>query len=327
MKKYLFALLIGFTSYAYAQIEPVATYEGGDLYFVPAKLTKKGVAFMYSYHNDWESGKNWFTIFDDNLQVVKQAQIEPEILNYQTRTVTSQRRFFVKNGGTRASFDSSNEGYFLDEDWTVISDVTENKADLHQWITGFEVYEDNNNYHSRYMYLSQTLFNDDEDFEFLRDHYDVMPLSYSSSDDPTPGSVSMARPTFGGEECDEYTYDYDYDLGGLVYTLTRYKIYGGLKLTGTDIVSLDGTVKKTLDGISSFGTVVAINGNYYVTGYDYATSKYGLYKIATATTSLSRVAEISSETKNNATYNMSGVRVRPDTKGIVIRNGQKVYNE
>lgn len=326
MKKYLFALLLAFTVNAYAQIEPVATYEGGDLYFVPAKLTKKGVAFMYSYLNDWESGKTWFTIFDDKVQIVKQAEIEPEILNYQTRTVTSQRRFVLKGGGTRAA-DSSNEGYFLDDDWTVISDVTEDKSDKNQWITSFEVYEDNNNYHSRYMYISQTLFNDDEDFEFLRNHYEIMPLTYCAEDDPTPGAVSMARPSIGGEECDEYFQNYDYDLESIVITLIRRKVYGGTKVTGTDIISLDGTVKKTLEGISSFGTVVAINGNYYVTGYDYATSKYGLYKIASTTTSLSRIADISSETKNNVTYNLSGVRVNDNTKGIVIRDGKKVYNE
>lgn len=326
MKKYLFPVLLTISANAFAQVEPVVTYEGGDLYFVPAKLTSKGIAFMYSYRNDWETGKTWFTIFDDNVQIVKQAEIEPEILNYQTRTITSHRRFFVKDGGTRAA--SSDEGYFLDDDWTVVSDVTENNTESNQWITSFEIYEDNNNYHSRYMYISQTLFNDDDDFEFLRNHYEIMPLSYCAADEPTlPGTITIERPTFGGEECDEFTRDYDYDLGGYVFTLKRYKVYGGTKVTGTDIISLDGTVKKTLEGITSFGTVVAINGNYYVTGYDYASSKYGLYKIATATTSLSRVANISSETKDNTTYNLSGMRVKANTKGIVIRNGQKVYNE
>lgn len=324
MKKYLLALLLTLSANAFAQIEPVATYEGRDLYFVPAKLTSKGVAYMYSYRNDWQTGKTWFTIFDDNVQVVKQAEIESEILNYQTRTITSQRRYFKKVGGTRAA--SSDEGYFLDNDWTVVSDVTEDKTQSNQWITSFEVYEDNNNYHSRYMYISQTLFNDDDDFEFLRDHYEIMPLTYCAADNPTPGTMTPTRPSFGGEECDEYTQDYDSELGGYVITMKRYKVYGGTKITGTDIISLDGTVKKTLE-ITSFGTVVAINGNYYVTGYDYASSKYALYKLATATTSLSKVADISSNTNDNTTYNLSGLRVKANTKGIVIRNGKKLYNE
>ena len=231
----------------------------------------------------------------------------------------------MKSGVTRAAGDTE-EGYFLDDDWTVISDVTENKTEVNREIEGFEVYEDNNNYHSRYRYLSQTLFDNDEDFEFLRTHYEIMPLSYCAADDPTSGLISMERPSIGGEECDEITRDYDYELGGEVFTLKRYKVCGGTKMTGTDIISLDGTVKKSLNAITSFGTVVAINGNYYVTGYDHTTSKYGLYKIASVTSSLAKVADISSETGDNFTYNLSGFRVKDDTKGIVIRNGIKHLN-
>lgn len=323
MRKFLSLMLIALATNVFAQEEPIVTYDGGDLYFVPAKLTSKGIAFMYSYRNDWETGKTCFTIFNDDVQIVKQAEVEPEVLNYTTRTITSQRRFFYR--GTRAA-GGSEDGYFLDDDWTVVSDVTEDKMELNQWITSFEVYEDNNNYHSRYMYISQTLFNDDEDFEFLRNHYEIMPLSYCAADDPTPGTISVEKPNIGGEECDEYTYEYDPELGGYVFTLKRYKVYGGTKLTGTDVVSLDGTIKKTQNGITSFGTVVAINGNYYVSAYDYASSKYGLFKIASATTSLAKVADISSETRNNTTYNLSGIRVKANTKGIVIRNGIKHLN-
>lgn len=325
MKKFILFTLIAFATSAFAQEHPTVTYDGGDLYFVPAKLTSKGIAFMYSLRSDWETGKTWVTIFDDQVQVVKQVEIEPEVLNYQVRTITSQRRSFVKSGVTRAAGDTE-EGYFLDDDWTVISDVTENKTEVNREIEGFEVYEDNNNYHSRYMYLSQTLFDNDEDFEFLRTHYEIMPLSYCAADDPTSGLISMERPSIGGEECDEITRDYDYELGGEVFTLKRYKVCGGTKMTGTDIISLDGTVKKSLNAITSFGTVVAINGNYYVTGYDHTTSKYGLYKIASVTSSLAKVADISSETGDNFTYNLSGFRVKDDTKGIVIRNGIKHLN-
>lgn len=327
MKNAIPILFLVLSIEAFAQIEPAVTYDGGDLYFVPARLTSEGTAFMYSYRNDYESGKTWFTIFDDEVNVVEQVEIEAEVLNYSTRTVTSQRRFFAesKNGGTRATSETE---YFLD-DWTVVSDVFEEKTEYNNWIEGPEVLEDNNNYHSRQMYLSQTLFNEDDDFEFLRAHYEVMPLSYCAADDNSgPGNdISMERPSFGGETCDEYTMEYNHDLGGYVFTLIKHKVYGGIKNTGTDVVSLNGTIKKTLNGVTSFGTVVSINGKFYVSAYDRTLSKYALYKIATATTSISKVAEITSETRSQATYNTSGLRVKSNTKGVVIRNGQKIVNK
>ena len=320
MKKILFALLLALSTNAYAQLEAIATYDGGDLYFIPAKLTSKGTAFMYSCKEDWSAHKTWFTVFDDEVKIVKQAEIDAQILNYTTRTITSKRKFFIKD-------ENKNEGYFLDE-WAVTSDITENKSETNMWIIGPEVYEDNNNYHSRAMYLSQTLFNDDEDFEFVRSHYDIMPLTYCAADDKSNGgNISIIRPSFSGEECDEYTSYYDQELGGVVITLIRTKVYGGVKNTGIEIVSLDGEVKKILTGITSLGTVVAINGNYYVSAYDNQSSKYGLYKIATATTNLSKVADTSAETEDNITYNLAGVRVKDDTKGIVIRNGKKILNK
>lgn len=82
MKKFILFTLITLATSAFAQEHPAVTYDGGDLYFVPAKLTSKGIAFMYSFRSNWETGKNWVTIFDDQVQVVKQAEIEPEVLNY-----------------------------------------------------------------------------------------------------------------------------------------------------------------------------------------------------------------------------------------------------
>lgn len=328
MRKLIFALFFASSASVYPQIEPVVTYDGGDLYFVPAKLTSDGVPFMYSYRDDSESGKIWFSIFDDEAKVVKQAEIDAETLSYTTRTITSVRRFFVKdpNGGTRTAASASEEGYFLD-DWVVESDVTVDKSERNMWIEAPEVYEDNNNYHSRFMYLSQTLFDSDEEFEFLRAHYEVMPLTYCAADDKTGNEVTMARPVIGGEECDGYDRYYDHDLRGWVYVLFRTKVYGGVKNTGMDVVSLDGNVKKTLVGITSLGTVVAINGNYYVSAYDNKSSKYGLYKIARATTGLSKIADISAKTANGNMYNLSGIRVKAGGKGLVVKDGRKVYTQ
>lgn len=316
------ALLLALATNCLAQMQPVTTYDGGDLFFVPAKLTSEGKAFLYSYKYDYDVSKSWVSVFDDNVNVVKYAEIEPQVLNYQVRTVVTERKFFMRKGSTRASGD---EGYFLD-DWTQTSDVTEDCTMKNCEILGPEVYEDNNNYHSRQLYISQTLFNNDEDFEFLRRHYTIMPLSYCSSDNKSDG-LSASKPSFGGEECDEYTYEYDNEKNGYVYTLIRKKVYGGLECTGLDVVSLDGKVKSTFDGITEVGTFVAINGNYYVSAYDSNSSKYALYKIATATTSMSKIADISEKTTSNITYNLAGIRVSPDTKGILIKNGKKIINK
>lgn len=43
MKKFFLFTLIAFATSAFAQEHPTVTYDGGDLYFVPAKLTSKGL--------------------------------------------------------------------------------------------------------------------------------------------------------------------------------------------------------------------------------------------------------------------------------------------
>lgn len=324
MKNFTLALLLICASNTFAQMQPVTTYDGGDLYFVPAQLSSEGKAFLYSYRWDYNSSKSWFTIFDDNVNVVKYAEIEPQILEYKKRTIVTERKYF--QGKQTVDGVTQDVGYFID-DWTQTSDITEDCSLKNSDILGPEVYEDNNHYHSRQLYISQTLFNDDEDFEFLRNHYEIMPLSYCASDDKSDGGISEMKPSIGGEECDEYTYEYDSEKNGMVFTLIRRKIYGGLKGTGLDVVSLDGSVKKTIEGITYIGTCVEINGNYYVSAYDSNSSKYALYKIATATTSLAKVADISDKTGSNITYNLAGIKVNPETKGVVIRNGRKILNK
>ncbi len=324
MKKTVLALFCACSVSAFSQIKPSVIYDGGELLFVPAQLTSKGIPFMYSHNKSNHS--TYITIFDEDVNIVEQSEIKAEILNYTTRTITTQRKFFMpyKDGGTRSS--SEEEGYFLDE-WTLTDDVTEEKVYHNEWIVGPEVYEDNNNYHSRYMYLSQTLFNQDDDFEFLRDHYEVMPLSYCADDDRSGDHVGIEKPNFGDEDYDYYTQDFDYELGGFVFTLVKTKVYGGVKHTGIDIVSLDGTIKQTLEGITSLQTVVSINGNFYVSAYDWTTQTHGLYKIASTATAIERVAETSPITTNNTAYTLDGFKATSNTKGVIIKNGQKILNK
>ena len=121
MKKILSTLLFFLSINVYAQdeIQPVATYDGGDLYFIPAKLTSQCISYLYSYKQNYDTGKTWFTIFDDQLNIIKQSEIESPIITYTTRTVTYQRKYVSNESVTRST--SSDNGYFLD-DWTVVSD-------------------------------------------------------------------------------------------------------------------------------------------------------------------------------------------------------------
>lgn len=324
MKNLFISLLCVFSLNTLAQTNPVVTYDGGDIYFIPAKLTTKGVPFMYSCKSNYDTHKTWFTVFDENLNVVKKSEFTTEAIKYKMRTVKLERTYLTKelpNG------DSIKNGNFVN-DWTITSDVTEEQSQWNDDIACPEVFEDNNNYHSRYLYLSQTLFDNDEDFELLRNHYEAMPTTYCAADDPSNNYLSYHPYVIDGEYGDELINEgYDENLGMYRIKLIRYKYYGGVKNTGIDVVSLDGKVKKRIDGITDLSTVVAIRGNYYVSAYDKQTSEYGLYKLATATTSLTKVTEISGKTSDNATYNIAGFKVKANTKGIVIRNGKKIINK
>lgn len=323
-KSLIFMFAMCFSISVFAQLQPVTSYEG-DLYFVPAKLTKKGKAFLYSFYDSYQESKTWFTVFDPDLNVVAQSEIKDDTITYQSRTITEQRTFFYPQVQTRAS--SENEGYFLD-DWHVTSDVTTMEKFSNHSIMSPEIYDDENQYHSRSLYLSQTLFDDDDEFEYICEHYEVMPLSYNQADDGTGYTVITEDRCINGEYFDEMISQYyDTERAGYIFVIARYKIYGGLKCTGTDVCRIDGTVKKHIEGLTYFSSAIAINGNYYVSAYDNDSQKRCLYKIATATSDILKVAELTKETGDNATYNFSGIRVNPNTKGIVIKNGVKRLNK
>lgn len=336
-KSLILVAVLCFSLSGFAQLQPVVNYEG-DLYFVPAKLTKNGTAFLYSFHDHYEADnlKTWFTVFDSDLDVVARAEINTNLLEYKIRKVKSQRSFFstqgyLGGGETRAKVKTSSydaDGYFLDE-WTVVEDDTTTEKCYIGYIEHPTIYEDNNNHATNNLYLSQTLFDDDEDFEFLRGHYDVMPLSYNQADNNSGGQIMPERNILNGEYFDEVVTHYtDYERKGYVTVIARYEYYGGVKCTGTDICKLDGTVERTIEGLTNFSSAIEFNGNYYVSAYDWNTQKYGLYKIATAAPSgIQKIAELTDKTGNNITYNLSGIRVNPNTKGIVIQNGVKRLNK
>ncbi|MDO4820038.1 MAG: hypothetical protein Q3994_06675, partial [Prevotella sp.] len=205
-KSLILVAVLCFSLSGFAQLQPIASYEG-DLYFVPAKLTKNGTAFLYSFHGHYEADnlKTWFTVFDSDLDVVARAEINTNLLEYKIRRVKSQRSFFstqgyLGGGETRAKVKTSSydaDGYFLDE-WTVVEDDTTTEKCYPGYIVHPMIYEDNNNQATNYLYLSQTLFNDDEDFEFLNEHYEVMHLSYNQGDNYSGGQIMPERNILNG---------------------------------------------------------------------------------------------------------------------------------
>ena len=75
MKRFIKLLLFSFFCLSGNAQEHVLDYEG-DLYFIPASMTKYGQPFLYS------RSQNGFTVYDGDLNIIKHTPIlwlEPHI--------------------------------------------------------------------------------------------------------------------------------------------------------------------------------------------------------------------------------------------------------
>ena len=267
MKKMLLLLaLAACCACGFAQ-EPVLTFNG-ELYFIPGSMTKKGEAFLVSAGSGYDN----FTIYDGNFNVVKTFTDPAAGQPYQERIVTMTRIYDPSTDGwgniTRSATD----------EWTVIDDQTYDHT-TSSTISGFEVYSDNNSYHSRYLYVSQTLFDDDEEFEFVRRKQSIIPITTKYSDyakEHSTGSGTNYSIYYGDEKIDslmnatgayDYQWFWDEESGKRLIRLYRHETYGGLYNEGIEIVSLDGTVKANLPGIDYISSAYYFRAKCYVVGY------------------------------------------------------------
>jgi hypothetical protein len=268
MKKIITALLFAtFCQGSYAQ-EPVLTI-GGDIYFIPGSMTKGGEAFLVSLNTSNHSG---FTIYDGDFNVVREFADPAAGQPYQQRVVTLTR---VVDPGTG----SGNVTRAAGEDWTVVDDKTYDYT-TSSTLSGFELYSDNNSYHSRYIYVTQTLFDDDEEFEYVRKKQAIVPISMKYSDyanEHSTGNEPAYHASYGDATLDsimeangasDYQYFWDNESGKQLLRLYKHDYYGGIFSEGLEIATLDGTVKAFLPNISSISSAYYFRGKCYVKGYD-----------------------------------------------------------
>ena len=259
MKRIAFlGALTAFSVMSFAQ-EPVLTYNG-ELYFIPGSMTKSGEAFLVSAKNSENKG---FTIYDGDFNIVREFTDPAAGQTYQQRTVLMTRTYELEGSVTRS-----------DDDWTVVSDQTSDYTTSS--ILSVELYSDNNNYHSRNLYVSQTLFDDDEEFEYIRQKQTIVPINVKLSD------YIKEHSTGGGNTINPTTGD--------VLKLYKNEYYGGLFNEGIEIVTLDGKVKAFLPGITYIHYAYYYRGKCYVQGYgsDNSVVLYQLGKDATGIKEVSR---------------------------------------
>ena len=269
MKKTLILLFALCCLSTYGQ-EPVLTYSG-NLYFIPGRMTKAGEAFMVSISYD---DPRVFTIYDGDFNVVKTFTDPTSGIKFQSREITKTCLYDLEIG--EGSGGESMRGAI--SDWTVESDQT-NESSTYSRIISIEIYDDSNNNHSRGLYISQTFFDDDEDFEYVRTRYAIIPITTKYEDyakeHSTNVNIEPVNQSWGDEAIDAMMKEtgadafdrvWNEELGKYVFKLYKHEYYGGLFSEGTEIVSLDGTVKGFLPGITYVSSAYNFRGKCYVRG-------------------------------------------------------------
>jgi hypothetical protein len=232
-------------------------------------MTKGGDAFMVSVKN---SNTTRFTIYDGDFNVVREFADPAAGQPYQQRVVTLTRVVDPGSG-------SENVTRAASEDWTVVEDNTYDYTS-NSTLSGFELYSDNNSYHSRYIYVTQTLFDDDDEFEYVRTKQAIVPVSMKYSDyvkENSTSSIEGPTQSWSNEKldsimrangADDLEWFWDNESGKQLLRLYRHEYYGGLFNEGLEIAALDGTVKAFLPGLTYISSAYYFRGKCYVKGYD-----------------------------------------------------------
>lgn len=332
MKKLFFivAVLLSLNSFA-QELVPVTEYDGGYLYVIQSDFTKEKKPFLYSRCSGKAEGSDyiseWFTVFDSDLRTVTSGIIPIKIHKYQVREVKENRRFFSNSGGgiTKTQIIGPTS-YFLDDEWMTVSDDTLEYETCAGSIIGSSFFGMRDNFITNSIYLTQTMFDDDEDFEYLYQHYEVVPLDSKSEGQPDNIHLSY-DPLNAGVYYDYYDYEYSQELQGYIFTLYRTTYYGGIQQTGTDVCSLsDGSVKNTLSNITDVKSAIVFESAVYIAGYDLKTNTYCLYRIDKGISGVERVAQISDEMQFGTMYSIQGIPVSESYNGIKLSNGLKFLN-
>ena len=257
MKKSILFILLSLLPLMGIAQTPALDYSG-DIYFIPSALTKSGESFLYTRDNDK------FTVYDGDLNMIKSYDLQSGSITYKERVVRQTRKMDFE---TRE----------LLTDWVVAEDHTEEITTVAS-TSGIELYTDDNAYHSRNVYLSQTLFDDDEDFEFIRTKYEIIPIETKTADYEKEHSANSGSTPIYNEDspdapwreygADGYSWEWDEKRGKNIMVLEKTEHYGGLFSNGMEIVSMDGTVKGSISGFNYLSSAYLYRGNLYVRGHN-----------------------------------------------------------
>lgn len=255
---FLFAVSYSFRASAQVKVSDINIYNSDILHFIPPYLTKDCKPIFYV----WNYTKNNLTVYDENMAVVKNYNLSSSTnFTYQERYIHYKR---LMDPDTKE----------LLSDWEVESDNTYERDFPNQEILNFKIYSENG---KQEVYLTQTLFDEDEDFEFIRSKYEAIPIETNNDD------YYKAKGVYKEREPDEewlrdygaYEYETQWDdtRQKNIWVLKKYEYFGGLDSNIYEIVNLDGIVEKTLDFLSRWGTAIYVYGNFYVQGND------GIYRL------------------------------------------------
>ena len=298
MKRLVSLLIVAVCCFNGFAQDPVLSFNG-ELYFVPGSMTKSGEAFLVSYRNN---GNIEFTIYDGDFNIVREFTDPTAGQPYQQRVVTMTRVYDPSTDG----WGNGNVTRSASEEWTVADDQTYDYT-TSSTISGFEVYSDNNSYHSRYLYVSQTLFDDDEEFEYIRSKKTIVPISIKLSDyakEHSTGNENYQFISYGEEKIDslmnatgasEYQWFWDDETGKRLIRLYKKEYYGGLFDEGLEIVSLDGNVKASLPGITYISSGYFFRGKCYVKGYSSSDNSNVLYQLGGDATGIREMSRTKAE--------------------------------
>ena len=156
-------------------------------------------------------------------------------------------------------------------------------------------------------YITQNVFNDDDKYEFLV-------KSYRQVDAPTDGNTTLTN----GLSIDGM------ENGKLVIRKQEQdKYYEGY----TKVVNEDGKDLLTLPvGDDNYVDLYRLNGKTYIGTEERSNGEttYVLYLLDTASSGITELARTNA-VKGMPTYNLQGMKVRKDAKGVVIQRGGKKY--
>lgn len=258
MKRFIIlALITAFCLSDYAQFKAFDLEESGYLRLIPSYMTKDGKQILYSCDNG-------FTVYDDNFHVIKENKALSNEISYKSRIIKY----------TRLVDPETKE--FL-SDWIVESDNTQDQTGGSEYFS-IVVCSDENSCSFFPLNLTQTLFDEDEDFEFVRRRYEVIPITVKTKDYNNEQSKVRNKTRAPDDDFVNWMYEngaeefeafWDNDRQKSVYKMIKYERYGGLYCTGLEVVNLDGVVEQTLDGVKNSGyTGYHVNGDFFIKGYE-----------------------------------------------------------